>query len=130
MSQPASQHKEQHKQQTHITKWTEEPHKKGKKKNENETKTTKKQRKKQQRIKMDNLEQEHRSIMGKWLANAGKTKRQRQMPNKDDAPEPTIKRTTREVIQKIQGIIMPVHGDGACWYRAMAKNAIKHQFDS
>ena len=25
------------------------------------------------------------------------------------------------MIQKIQGIIIPVHGDGACWYRAMAK---------
>ena len=70
---------------------------------------------------MDNLEQEHRSAMGKWLAKMETTKRQRQMPNKDDAPESTIDRVTREVIQKIQGIIIPVHGDGACWYRAMAK---------
>ena len=76
---------------------------------------------------MDNLEQEHRSAMGKWLAKAETTKRQRQIPNKNEAPEPTLNSATREVIKKMQGIIIPVHGDGACWYRAMAKNAIKHQ---
>ena len=43
------------------------------------------------------------------------------MPNKDDAVEPTLNRAIREAIQKIRGIIIPVHGDGACWYRAMAK---------
>ena len=31
---------------------------------------------------------------------------------------------------KIPGIIIPVHGDGACWYRAMAKicNKVPMQF--
>ena len=33
--------KEEHKQQLHITKWTEETHKKRREKNENETKATK-----------------------------------------------------------------------------------------
>ena len=51
---------------------------------------------------MDNLEQEHRSVMGKWLAKAETTKRQRQMPNKDEAPEPTLNRATREVIKKCE----------------------------
>ena len=63
-----------------------------------QTKATKKQRNKQQRIKMDKLEQQHRSAMEKWLTKTETTKRKRQMPNKDEAPEPTLNRVTREVI--------------------------------
>ena len=113
--------KEENKQQLHITKWTEETYKKRKEKDESEPKVNKKQRNKQQQIKMDKLEQQHRSAMEKWLTKTETTKRERQMPTKDDAPEPLLNKATREVIKKMRGLIIPVHGDGACWYRAMAK---------
>ena len=74
---------------------------------------------------MDKLEQEYRSAMGQWASSAGKPKRNRQTPIKADTLESTINKATRDVIQKMQGIIIPVHGDGACWYRAMLAKICK-----
>ena len=39
----------------------------------------------------------------------------------DDYPEPIMNNHVRELIQRCRGMILAVHGDGACWYRAIAK---------
>ena len=115
--------RDNHKRQSNITNWTEKITQKRKLTEpgpEKITQTKKKQLKIQDKIKQDKLEQQCRNAMTQWIKK-GKTPTRNEDTPRDNAVEPTLDRTTRDLIQRMQGTVIPVHGDGACWYRAMAK---------
>ena len=58
--------------------------------------------------------------MTQWIKKGNTLTRNGYTP-RDNTAEPTLNKITRDLIQRIKGTVIPVHGDGACWYRAMAK---------
>ena len=78
--------------------------------------------KKQKQIREDELAAQHRNAWTRWQTTG--TMKRKEVPMRtqgDDYPEPIMNNHVRELIQRCRGMILAVHGDGACWYRAIAK---------
>ena len=76
------------------------------------TKTKKKQLQIQEKTKKDKLEQRCRNAMTQWIKK-GKTLTRNGDTPRDNAAEPTLNKATRDLIQRMKGTVIPVHGDGA-----------------
>ena len=61
------------------------------------------------------MEQRCRNAMTQWIKKGNTLTRNRDAP-RDNTAEPTLNKITRDLIQRIKGTVIPVHGDGACWY--------------
>ena len=120
------------KKQTNILTWTEKSEEKISNKRKigpqlviKEGKTQIKQRKIQRKIREEKQEQQQRTLMQNWIQNPTTPKRTRERTIRDDTPEPNLTQTIKDLIYNIQGTVIPIHGDGACWFRAIAKACYK-----
>ena len=67
------------------------------------------------------MEQQHRTAMQQWIQNSPTQKRNRNTIIRDDTPEPNRSQIIKDLIHNMRGTVIPIHGDGACWFRAIAK---------
>ena len=79
------------------------------------------QQKIQGKIREENLEQQHRTAMQQWIQNSTTQKRTRDTIIRDDTPEPNLPQIIKDLTHTVRGTVIPIHADGACWFRAIAK---------